>query len=120
MSVYDSDAFAERVNFAANYIRNKRTQTRRFDTCFEMHDGDAVAVALMRRAAADPAGALAKNMHLYIGGKAVDDAVKALAHVPTKDLKHEAAKERQRGREAFDRMMAKHHPEYVPVRRVAS
>ena len=50
MSVYDSNAFHERVNHAYRCILSGSTDSRRFDTCFEMYDGAAVAVALMRRA----------------------------------------------------------------------
>ncbi len=55
-SVYDPDAFAQRVNYAAQCIvaGGNRTRTRHFDTCFEMCDGDLVVAALIRRAAKNP------------------------------------------------------------------
>lgn len=106
MSVYDEFAFAERVNFAANYIRNNRTTTRRFDTCFEMHDGDAVATALIRRADADPAGNLARNLFKYIGEERARKAASELGHVKTSDLKHVAAEMQRQARKKFDEMMA--------------
>ena len=66
MCVYDDDAFQERVNFAAGYIAQGRTSTRRFDTCFEMNDGDAVVAALFRRTEKAPQSKLAKNLPQYI------------------------------------------------------
>lgn len=53
-SPYDRDAFATRVNFAASYIAAGRRTTRTFDTCCEMYDGDAVAVAVYRRSRKTP------------------------------------------------------------------
>lgn len=41
------NSFPGRVRFAAYGIA-QRLDSRRFDTCFEMYDGDAVAVALVR------------------------------------------------------------------------
>lgn len=56
MSVYDKEAFAERVSLAARCIASgKGLDSRSFDTCFEMNDGDAVAAALYRRAKKNPA-----------------------------------------------------------------
>ena len=51
-SVYDADAFAERVNYAARCLRvgGDRVHSRAFDTCFESNDGALVITALMRRA----------------------------------------------------------------------
>jgi len=106
MSVYDSEAFAERVNFAANYIRRGCNTTRRFDTCFEMYDGDCVATALVRRAQADPAGKLAANLFRYISKDRALESARKLAHVSTRDLKHEAAEMRRKDREEFDRWLA--------------
>jgi hypothetical protein len=48
-SVYDPEAFKERVDYAAACLV-RGTKSRRFDTCFEMYDGDAVVTALVRRA----------------------------------------------------------------------
>ena len=48
------DAFAYRVNFAAAVISSGRNTTRNFDNCFENWDGNAVAVALYRRARNNP------------------------------------------------------------------
>ena len=42
--------FSERVNYAARWIVSGRPTTRSFDNCFENSDGDAVVLALCRRA----------------------------------------------------------------------
>ena len=54
MSVYNS--FTDRCNYAARCIREARdtSNNRQFDTCFEMNDGDAVAVNLYRRYLRNP------------------------------------------------------------------
>lgn len=50
MGVYTDGAFSQRVSHAAHaFVRNSGIGTRHFDTCFEMHDGDAVVTALVRR-----------------------------------------------------------------------
>jgi hypothetical protein len=46
-------SFQQRVNYAAQGILNQDTKTREFDSCFEMHDGDLIAAALVRRARQD-------------------------------------------------------------------
>lgn len=97
MSVYDSEAFGERVRLAAAYITSRRPTTRAFDTCFEMYDGDAVGVALLRRAEADPTGPLAVNLWQYLGEKSVRAAAARLAHVPTAKLAAEARRLRHEG-----------------------
>jgi len=51
--VYNPEAFTARVNYAAQCLI-RRIDSRRRDTCFEMMDGDAVVVALVRRAAKNP------------------------------------------------------------------
>lgn len=54
MSVYDSERFHERVNYAARCLLAGSTSSRAFDTCFEMFDGDMVVTALVRRAEQQP------------------------------------------------------------------
>lgn len=49
MSVYNPEAFHERVTHAQRCLLSGATQRRHFETCFAMWDGDAVAVALSRR-----------------------------------------------------------------------
>ena len=46
MSVYDDNAFSERVHYAKRCIESGYTGGRAFDTCFEMCDGAAVMVRL--------------------------------------------------------------------------
>jgi hypothetical protein len=41
-SVYDRDAFRQRVNYAAQCYMRGTSYSRHFQTCFEMYDGDAV------------------------------------------------------------------------------
>lgn len=53
MSVYDPENFAGRVDYAATGTL-RGTDSRQFDTCFEMNDGDAVMLGLLRRAAKNP------------------------------------------------------------------
>ena len=53
--LYNESAFLARVNFAEKCFRSHQTNTRAMDTCFEMYDGAAVVVALVRRARLDHA-----------------------------------------------------------------
>jgi hypothetical protein len=62
--VYDINAFSARVDFAARVISDGRRTTRAFDTCFEMWDGDAVAVAVYHRSRHNPK--LRRNLWRYI------------------------------------------------------
>ena len=61
----EKDGFSYRVDFAAAVISGGRDTTRNFDNCFEMWDGDAVAVALYRRSRRNER--LKKNIWRYIG-----------------------------------------------------
>lgn len=45
-----AETFSDRVNYAARWIVSGRETNRRFDSCFECFDGDAVVLALCRRA----------------------------------------------------------------------
>ncbi len=106
MSVYDTEAFAERVNFAAAFIsagRNSDT-SRRFDTCFEMNDGDAVVAALVRRAGKNKR--LAAKLFKYIGKAGAAKAAADLADIPTSGLPEKAREMREAARVAFDKFMA--------------
>lgn len=103
MSVYTSDAFAERVNFAARVIASRGTATRSFDTCFEMWDGDAVGVALYRRARGNTK--LRANLFRYC---ARDSLVPlAFANRRRKDLKGWAAELRAQARRESDAFFAR-------------
>lgn len=94
MSVYDPEAFAERVNLAAAYISAGRNATRTFDTCFEMCDGDAVAVAVYRRARHNPK--LMRNLWRYLGRASVVPLAFRERRRATRDLPAWAAKQRAR------------------------
>jgi hypothetical protein len=82
MRVYDPEAFAERVNIAALVISTRGRTSRSFDTCFEMWDGDAVAVALYRRARKNPK--LRFNLFEYVSRQTV--VPKAFANRRRKNL----------------------------------
>ena len=79
-SVYDTENFQGRVSLAALYISEGRETTRSFDTCFEMWDGDAVAVALLRRAERNPDGPIARNFDRYLSRESVGAVARANAH----------------------------------------
>ncbi len=61
-NVYEPTNFAGRVELAANYFSRGIEGSRTLDTCFEMNDGDAVVIALMRRVQKNPNTALARNL----------------------------------------------------------
>ena len=75
------NSFTARVNLAANYISQGRNSSRAFDSCFENYDGDAVVVALGRRAQARPDGNLAKNIGKYLSFDSVSSLVEKLVAV---------------------------------------
>ena len=95
-SVYQQNNFAGRVNLAASYIARGRSTNRTFDTCFEMGDSDAVVTALIRRAESRPDGRLAQRLFLYVAEGTAKGAAEKLADIKTRDLKLEAAKQRDR------------------------
>ena len=113
-SVYDSANFKGRVNLAASYIAAGRQSTRTFDTCFEMHDGDVVAAALVRRAAANPAGKLASNLFKYIGEEGAKAAAATLSSVATGDLPAAAANVRREAEKQFKAWMESRKPQPIP------
>ena len=80
MGVYHAYDFNCRVNLAASTIAKGGQTSRKFDTCFEMHDGDAVVAALVRRAANNLA--LAKNLPRYISAESLAAAPQNLAYHP--------------------------------------
>ncbi|MCP4698467.1 MAG: hypothetical protein GY862_16690, partial [Gammaproteobacteria bacterium] len=104
-----ADAFQERVNFAAGHIAQGRRVTRRFDTCFEMYDGDAVAAALVRRVDANPSGNLAKNLFQYIG----EERARECSNTLSDDLKSEAAEMCARAEKENEAYRVKHRMEQV-------
>lgn len=95
-SVYDSDAFWQRVKYAAACITVGRFHTRHFDTTAEMGDGDAVVVAVYRRSLKNPK--LAKNIWRGFGRESVMEAVERLRDVPTRKLAEEARRQREETR----------------------
>jgi hypothetical protein len=71
----DDGGFSARVNLAAAYISAGRQTSRAFDSCFEMGDGDAVAVSLKWRADKRPTSKMARNLWRYICRGTVDAAL---------------------------------------------
>jgi hypothetical protein len=103
-SVYDKDAFSDRVNYAAKCFLRGTSGTRHFDTCFEMNDGDAVVTALVRRAERNA------KLHAAIARqwsgtfpKSWRDTAEKYEHIPTLDLKKLAMKQREDARAAFEK-----------------
>lgn len=67
------DDFKGRVDYAASVIAARRNTSRAFDGCFENYDGDAVVVALVRRAERNER--LAENLPRYICKSSLAEAV---------------------------------------------
>lgn len=101
-----NDDFNARVNFAASYISGGKPTTRRFDSCFENNDGDAVVVALYRRTRARPDTALARNLWRYIARSSVIPAVWRHRRIRTQNLPNLAAQMREQSRRTFAAQMA--------------
>lgn len=76
----DPENFAGRVSLAALYISQGNRTTRAFDNCFENADGDAVAVALYRRAQKSPDGPIARNLWRYLARESVERTAAENAH----------------------------------------
>ena len=53
MSVYEDNAFDERVRYAKECLVTGQTDSRKFVTCFEMLDGDLVMLRLLQDAEND-------------------------------------------------------------------
>lgn len=104
--INEENNYAGRVNYAATVIARRGTATRTFDGCFENQDGDEVAVALFRRAQANPGGPLARNIFTYLSEHTVSEAAERYADIPTRDLKHKAAESRAKARAEFEAFMA--------------
>ena len=103
-SVYEPDNFSGRVSLAALVISRGGEQTRSFDTCFEMYDGDAVATALYRRVQQNPHGDLAKNLWRYLGRQSVEATAIENAH--RKNLTQWARELREDGERKTAAMLA--------------
>lgn len=104
-AVYREDNFIGRVNFAAAYISAGRRSTRAFDTCFEMYDGDAVAVALVRRVESRPNTRLAENIWRYLGRNHALETAEKYKAIPTRDLSVLAARLREEAKAQNKRWM---------------
>ncbi|ANH09125.1 MAG TPA: hypothetical protein VGN93_30760 [Shinella sp.] len=105
-SVYRTDNFAGRVNYAATVISRKGGHTRHFDTCFEMDDATEVAVAVYRRSLKNPK--LAANIWSYIARETVMRDVEELKDVKTRDLPARAAQSRARAKAASEKILEEH------------
>lgn len=97
-------SYPGRVRYAIAGIM-RAEDSRAFDTCFEMNDGAYVVAAIMREAEKNPAlramiGYMFRNIPCYEDIPWQKTAAK-LASIPDEDLGKEAAKERQKQREAF-------------------
>lgn len=99
MGVYDRHDFRARVDYAAGRIANNQPTTRAFDTCFEMFDGDAVSLALLRRTLRRPCGRLARNIWQYLRRESVEPLGEKYAGCNLDDL---AAHLRQDGWQTLD------------------
>lgn len=102
--VYDTDAFAERVSLACAYIAARKETTRKFDTCFEMYDGDAVGVAVYRRSLRNPR--LRANLWRYLGRPMLVELAYRERRRPTRQLSAWAAELRRKGVEESERFFA--------------
>jgi len=85
--LYNENGFLARVNYAERCFRDHRTNTRAMDTCFEMYDGAAVVVALVRRARLDRAlyAAIASDWSDRFPAGWLDIETK-YSHIPTERL----------------------------------
>lgn len=102
--ITDLENYAGRVNCAALVISTGGRTSRSFDNCFEMYDGDAVAVALYRRAQKAPDGALARNLWRYLSQDSVEVVAAENAH--RKNLTGWARDLRAKAQADFARRMA--------------
>jgi hypothetical protein len=118
-SPYEKTAFASRVNLACSYISAGRRTSRTFDTCFEMNDGDAVAVAVYRRSRRNPK--LRTNLYRYLDRATIVGAAWRNRRRPTRSLPAWAGELRRAAEEAFAAAMAKRDAEQAAERaRVAA
>lgn len=99
MNIYQPDAFAERVTFAARVIGSGREAGRSFSTCFEMGDGDAVIVALSRRVERRPDTRVAAYLYRYLARASVEGLAEQHRGVSDADLPTLAKTQRAGGAE---------------------
>ena len=100
------DDFQYRVNMAASYISQGRSTSRSFDGCFENYDGDAVVVALYRRAQNKPDGKLARNIWRYLAKDSVTEMAAKYADLSRVELVVLADSMRVDARREFETFMA--------------
>lgn len=98
-SYREREGFAARVSLACKYISERRTATRTFDTCFEMNDGDAVAVAVYRRSKTNPK--IRANLWRYLCRHTAITTAFAHRRVATKNLPVIARQQRAASEAAF-------------------
>jgi len=107
-AIYDPEGFAARIDYAAHcFVRGVRN-SRSFDTCFEMWDGDEVVTALVRRT--EKNARLRKAIADSWGGTFPQswlDTAAALAHVPRNRLADHARETRARRRREADEQAAR-------------
>lgn len=89
----ERDNYAYRVAFACRVIADKRETTRNFDNCFEMSDGDAVAVAVYRRSRKNPR--IRANLFRYLSRCSVVPLAFKERRRSTSQLKAWAAEQRR-------------------------
>ena len=100
------DDFTGRVNFAASTISQGRKPTRAFDGCFEMDDGDFVAIALYLRTIARPDTRLAANIWRYLDRETVTATAAEHPGIRASDLPELAKETRERCKAAWAAKMA--------------
>ena len=104
--VYREDAFAYRVNYAAQCFMKQR-ESRAFDTCFEMYDGAAVVTALVRRASKNTKlhAAIARQWSEGFPRDWIATASK-YEHLPTRKLGELAKDLREESKRKFAEVLA--------------
>ena len=101
--VYDPDAFAYRVTFAAAVIARGGETTRRFDATGEMNDGEAVTAALVRQAKANPRGEISLAISFAIRRGAGAEHYEETKHLTVRGLTEYAATLRADAQKASDK-----------------
>lgn len=102
----DPNSYQARVNYAAQcFLRG--TKSRAFDSCFEMYDGDAVVVALVRRASKNEKlhAAIARDWGGTFPALWLDTARK-YEDIPTRQLAALAAQIRAENEARFESWLA--------------
>lgn len=95
------DTLNARVNTVCAYMLEDRRTDRNFDSCFEMYDGDIVAVAIYRRAQNN--NVLQQRLYKYLCIHATNNAVTKYQHCTDDDLPSIAQQLRKRGEENAER-----------------